>query len=301
MKKVITKKRISVIILFLMFLALSNFQLLAQKAPPELTVHASGAISTYCFQPTVKGSSIGYNSDLGVGFTGFFNRQLGINVGAGFGLFNVKSKATTLNTITPGLFDNANGLAYDLYTTLSGYTEIHKSLYINIPVMLLFQTKQTQYLSWKQAQRASFYTMGGLKMLFLFNNKYEAGVESISTAAYYTELKNWAATQAFAGLGYFDAGYNSSDKMDFGIMIAVAVELGVKWRIDNSLSIYTGAFFECGLNDPIKDNRKPYENYIYEDNLKNDLIIMKFADRANLMTVGIKLRFAFSKRQRSYY
>jgi len=303
MKKVVSKKRNSAIILFLIFFALSSLQLLAQKAPQEFTVHAAGGIATYAFQPTVKGPSLGYNSDFGLGFTGFFNRQLGVHVGAGFGFFNVKSKVATLKTVTTGLVDQINNLDYDLYTTLSGYTETHKSLYINIPVMFVFQTQQRQYWSWKQSPKASFYAMGGLKLLFLFNNQYDVGVESIYNAAYYTKLKNWAATQQFFGLGNFNnnnKGYSSSGKMDFGIMATFTVELGVKWRIDNNIAIYTGAFFDCGLNDPIKGNRRSYEEFIYEDNLKDNLTIMKFANRSNLMTVGIKVRLAFSKRQRAY-
>jgi len=304
MKKVISKKKISAIILFLMFFALSNLQLLAQKAPSEFTIQAAGAVSIYAFQPAVKASSLGYNSDYGLGFNGFFNRQLGIYVGAGFGFFNVKSKVAALaTTVTPKLYDQINGLYYDLYTSLSGYTETHKSLYVNIPVMFVFQTPQKQYWNWRQRQRASFYTMGGIKVHLLFSNTYEAEVKSISNAAYYTELGCWAATQTFAGLGYFDNdgdGYNSSGKMDFGIMATFAVELGVKWRIHNNIAIYTGAFFDCGLNDPIKDSRQPYEKYIFEDKLIDELTMLKFSNRAHLMTVGIKLRFAFSKRPRAY-
>jgi len=300
MKKIINQKRVSVVVLFLMFFALSN-QLLAQKTvPAEFNVHAAGAFSTY-LQPAFEGSSVGYNGDFGLGFTGFFSRNVGINIGLGLGFFNIKSTVTGLETnIKHGLDDKVNNLKYDLYTTLSNYTEVHKPLFLNIPIMLVFQTQKDQQWSWKQSQRPSFYLICGAKALLLFNNKYEVSVDTITNKAYYPALNNWATTQEFAGLGSFNnegAGYKSSGKMEFGIIVAAAIELGVKWRTEGSVAIYTGAFFDFGF--PIKDNRTPYEEYISEEKLKN-ATLMKFAD-TYLMTAGIRVRIAFSKRQTSRY
>ena len=304
--KIQTKKRNLAFKLFLMLFALSGFNLLAQRAPAEFSVNAAGGVSTYCFAPSPKNSSsVGYSSDFGIGFTGFLSRQVGINVGVGFGLLNVKSKVANLKTIKTDLSDNLNGMHYDLYSTLSNYTEVHKSLFLNIPVMLLFQTQQKQYWGWKQSPRPGFYAMGGIKVLFLFNNKYESQIESLTNAAYYHELKNWAATQVFAGYGEFDKGYKHSAKMEFGVMAMFALELGVKWWLGNNMCFYTGVFFDCGLNDPNKDNRKPIKNYTSEEELEGlkdhkGLSMLKVSDRTNLIAIGIKLRFAFSKLQSRY-
>ena len=299
----IIKKRNFAIKLFLMLFALSSLHVMAQRAPAEFSVNAAGGISTYCFAPSSKtSSSIGYSSDFGIGFTGFINQQFGINVGVGFGLFNVKSKISELKTVTSGFstYDSEGRLQrYNLHTTLSGYTEIHKSLFLNIPVMLQFQTQQKQYWSWKQSPKANFYAMGGLKLLFLFNNKYEANVQSLSNIAEFFELGSSAGTQTFVDLGKFDNGYMNSGTMEFGVMAMFAFEMGAKWWLGNNVCVYTGVFFDCGLNDPIKDSRKSYAKYINEENLE-DFAILKVSDRTNLMVVGIKLRLAISKLQRRY-
>jgi len=301
MKKGTNKKRISVVALCLMFFAMGSLQLLAQKASSELTVHAAGAFSTYV-QPTIKGSSVGYNSDFGVGFTGFFSQHVGINVGVGLGFFNIKSTVTDIHrTVTSGPGFQASGYFYDLHTALSGYTETHKSMFLNVPVMFVYQTQKYQPWSWKQSKKPSFYLMTGGKALLLFHNRYDVSVTSITNRAYFPEFDNWAETQEFAGLGRFDnegKGYSSSDKMEFGVIIAAAIELGVKWRTEGSVAIYTGAFLDWGFT--IKDNRIPYGEYIYEKNLQDDLTLMKFAD-TYLVTAGIKLRIAFSRRQISRY
>ncbi|MCL2246813.1 MAG: hypothetical protein FWC10_06850 [Lentimicrobiaceae bacterium] len=286
--------------LFIMFFVLSGINAMAQKAAPEFSLHADGGIATYCFQPAIKGtSSLGFSSDFGVGFTGFFGRQIGIHTSVGFGLFNVKSK-TNLKTVTSNLTQTGASvpLYYDLHTTLTDYTEIHKTMFVTIPVMLQFQTRHRQYWNPRLAQRAGFYALGGVRVNLLFNNKYETHVATLSNAAYYPEYNNWTATQTFAGFGNFD-GYNNAGKLDFGVLVMLALETGVKWRIDNNIYVYTGAFFDCGLNNPAKDARKDYKEIIDQEQLR-DLPLLKFSDRINLMVVGIKVRIAFSRSLRAY-
>ena len=311
--------------LLLIIFVLSTLTVAAQrKAPPEFSIYADGGIATYWFHQlqlpavvgtqskgyatdfgaqfhqstTKRGSSIGYSSDFGIGFTGFFSQQVGIHTSAGFGLLNVKSKRD-LSHIVLDIKDDQNDLTYELHSKLTGYTEIHKTMYVSIPVMLQFQTRQKQYWNWSRSQKAGFYAQAGIKVHLLFNNKYEASVDSLFNAAYMPEFNNWAATQKFAGFGGFDEGYSSSGKLDFGVLVLFACETGVKWRIDNNLFVYTGVFFDCGLNDPIKDQRQPYENFNSEHQLA-DLTLLRFADKINLMVVGIKVRFAFTRPQRNY-
>ncbi|MCL1849827.1 MAG: hypothetical protein FWF70_00190 [Bacteroidetes bacterium] len=294
--------------------AISSLPLLAQrvqKAPHEFSVYADGGISTYCFQPSTKGvlfaefrstnkpgfkinSSVGFSSELGFGFTGFLSRQVGIHTGVGFGMLNVKSKAN-LYSITPSY--TGTGYPCDLHIKLMGYTEIHRTMFVTIPVMLQFQTRQKQYWNLSKSQKAGFYAQGGVKLHFLFNNKYAAGVDTLFRAAYFPELDNWAATQKFAGLGKMD-GNKTDGSLDFGTMALFACEAGVKWRIDNNIFVYTGVFFDCALNDPLKkDNRKSYESYINLQDFE-ELTLLKFSERINLMVVGIRIRAAFTKYQR---
>jgi hypothetical protein len=299
MKKTTTKTAKFAKKLLVLLLMFSSLHLMAQKAPHEFSINAAAGISTYAFSPTPKkASSLGYNCDFGFGFTGFFSRQVGVHVGAGFGLFNVKSKVNKLYSLTPDLYDKDIELHYELHTTLNGYNDIHKTLYINLPVMIHFQTIQKQYWSWKNTQKAGFYAMGGFKVLFLFNNKYEARVPTMYNAAYYPTLNNWADTQEFKGFGTFK-GNAVTGSLDFGVLVTFSLEMGVKWRIENNMFIYTGVFFDCGLNDPIKDSRKPYNQFTEPYQLK-EMTILKYADRANLMAVGVKVHFAFSRKARAF-
>jgi len=319
MKKVIKRTTNFATKLCIILFALSSLHVAAQKAPAEFSAYADGGVSLYSFRPlnnnypainysSIYGgkskvnSSLGFSSDFGVGFTGFFSQQVGIHTSVGFGLFNVKSSADLFN-LQLNQYDDDNKLYFDLHSMVTGYTEIHKAMFVTIPLMLQFQTKQKQYWQWSRSQKAGFYAMGGARVNFLFNNRYEVGIKKLNNAGYITELENWAATQRFAGLGEFDNegnGYNTSGKLDFGIMVMAALETGVKWRIDNNIFVYTGVFFDCALNDPSRDKRQPYENYIWPWHYENDLTVFNFSKNTNLMTVGIKVRFAFSRSQRPY-
>jgi hypothetical protein len=73
-----------------------------------------------------------------------------------------------------------------------------------------------------------------------------------------------------------------------------AFESGIKWRISDYLYLYTGAYFDCGWNDPTKNNRKPVSNYTAVEHLEN-FSVLEFYDKSILMGIGIRLRLAFYK------
>jgi hypothetical protein len=315
MKKIMIKPGIIATKLFAILFIFGNLHISAQRKPPhEFFVYADGGISFYSFQPSTKDvsftefkkdnvpgfktkSSLGFSSDLGAGFTGFLSHQIGIQTGVGFGLTNVKSKLDSY-TIIPDFKDQQYDEDYDQHSIFLNYAEVYKTMFVTIPLMLQFQTKQKQYWNWTRTQKAGFYALGGIKLHFLFSNKYECSVDSLFNAAYFPQYDNWAATQKFAGLGLLDGGMNTG-KLDFGVMVLFTCEAGVKWRVDNNIFVYTGAFFDCALNDPMKENRKLRENYTTSEKLKG-LSLIKVSERVNLMTVGIKVRIAFVKSQRPY-
>jgi hypothetical protein len=144
--------------------------------------------------------------------------------------------------------------------------------------------------------------MGGFKLNVLVNNTYETTVEKISNAAYYPDLDNWAATQEFAGFGTFKNKNSGGGSFDFDVLAMLALEAGVKWRLNDEVFLYTGAYFDYGLNDPTKDVRTPISDYDYSNPEKNppQIELLTVADRVNLMTIGIKLRLAFIRNSSPY-
>ena len=293
-------KKISKTIILLLFainaMCVSVSAQMRIKSSTEFSIYGGGGYSFFHYKSVRSGvhgiSSGGFGANFGASFTGFFNENLGYNIGLGFGMNGVKILVDSITFITPD-FDNASSLygkdqPYDLCTTLSGYKEKQNIYFLTIPVMLHFQT--TPATSQKSEIRKSFYAMVGAKLNILIKSQYTAEVKELKNVAYFTQLGNWAGTQKFAGLGRFKG--NSSNGKFVSIMPVFTFETGIKWYSSNKMNYYIGAYFDCGLSEPTKNDRKPVNNYISAERLA-DLSLLQFYNKSFLMEFGVKLRLAF--------
>jgi hypothetical protein len=179
---------------------------------------------------------------------------------------------------------------FDLHTTLNDYKETHRTMFLNIPLMLQFQTKQNQSLNWKKGEKAGYYVMAGAKAFFHVNYKYTSEIASLNNSAYYPIFDNWIESLPEFGIGYFE-GNKVEKKLKINILAVFAFETGIKWRIGKNIYLYTGAYFDCGLHDATKKNRTPYSVYTYPEHL-TELTLLDFAKKMNIMAAGIKIRLS---------
>ena len=313
------KLSITLIAIVLTFGALSA----SAKTPYEFSIYGGGGYSFFIFRPytdnvpvpvqndpqkppmiyqrpSVSGtSSSGASGDLGVGFTGFISPQVGLHVGLGLGISNIGNKVNTINNFAADMEDDKNydenGMPYsfDLYTSISDYRETHRMFCLSIPLLIQFQSRQNQSWSRKADLAQGFYAMTGIKLNILFNSTYESKSSTLDNTAYYYKPDNWANTQNFAGLGHFK-GKNANG--DFGYIHALfTFEAGMKWRIADNMFLYTGAYFDYGLNDPTKSIRTPIADNNYIDPANTDYSLLEFSNQTNMMTVGVKVRLSFIK------
>jgi hypothetical protein len=262
---------------------------LAQKPPNEFSVYCGGGVPVLLSNGA---SASGFSGDAGVDFIAFVGQQVAVHVGVGLGLSNVAIKAENLKTLTPDLMNDSSGYHYDLHTTLSDYSEAQKTTFLSVPLMLHFQSKSGAQSYYARSAHA-FYAMGGVKLHFLYQTEYKVSVAAMNNIAYYPELDNSAGTQAFENYGPFE-GNNAAGHFKLGLFTELALEAGMKWGISESIFLYTGAYLSYGLSDPAKNQRKPLGDYTAEKHL-TDLALLKFVDKINLMTAGVKLRLAFAQ------
>jgi len=283
-------KKTIITMLTIMLFSLCSLNLLAQKTSLELQIYGNGGFSFFAYHPYPRNaSSIGFNAGVGIGFTFSITQQWGIHAGIGYGLSNVKAKIGNLLTITTDHVD-CEGNFYDLHTTLNNYNEIQKSMFLSVPLMVKFQTKQNFY-KWKHNKKPGFYAMSGFKTQFLFMNIFTSEITSLTNKAYYPEFDNWITKLPSLELGEFD-GISTKKIPKIRILTIFALEAGAKWQIGDKTFLYTGVFFDCGLNDPTKKYRRPTNTYNSAETLK-DFTLLSFTNRINYLAVGIKLRLAF--------
>lgn len=276
----------------IILLLISGLCVSAQIPSNEFSVYGGGGFSFFHLQPAIHdASSSGFSGDFGIGYTYFFNRQCGIHIGAGFGLYNVICKVPKIEIVTSGLFDK-NNYIYNLHTTLSDYRETYKSMFLNVPLMIQYQTKRDK------KDKKGLYATGGIKVLILPKTKYKAAVATLFNAAYYPEMDNWAATQSFVGLGLFD-GNSATGNLGFDVLTVFTIETGIKQRISDNNLLYIGVYFDYCFNNFSKKNREMPNNYTAAEHL-TELTLLKFTDKMNITTVGIKLRLTLQRKKGKY-
>jgi hypothetical protein len=298
-------------LIIILVAAISSLHLSAQ-AVHEFSVHTGGGLSTLRYQLSSGDYSGGFGGDFGIGYTYFsvkeravktgkvFQEHWGIHTGIGLGFYNAKAKLNNVKTVTANLDDgDAVFNKFDLHTILSGYNETQKAVFLNIPVMASFQIEQ-------------FYVMTGIKFGIPLNGKYNSKDATLTNLAYYPELNGWLPdpnnlekAPKFRGLGEFK-GKKYDGKIDLGVSTMLSLETGMKWSLNDNLVLYTGMYFDYGLNNVVKGGNKPFINYPLNnpENFTTNSVLSSyidssksstFTDKVNVMAVGIKLRLALEK------
>jgi len=242
----------------------------------EFSFNGGGSLSTFDF----KASNLSLSGEFGVGYTNFISEKVGIHIGANLALYNSNSTFDGVKIISKNLIDD-EGDHFDMHTTLDRYEETHKATFLSIPLMALFETGRTN----------KFYFMGGVKMGIPLNVEYKAFGGAITNKAYYPDYDNWLTEQKFAGYGSFE-DISSQGELDYTVSVALALETGVKLSVGSKFVLYTGVYFDYGLNDIAQNKGKSFVNYNNSEPSEftvNSATIYS-TNRTNVMAVGIKLR-----------
>jgi len=260
---------------------LQTTAVLAQMLP-EYSIYGGGGLSTINYNLSPGNRSGGFGGNFGAGYTYLIDFKWGIHSGLGIGFYRAKAKLGC-EVVTPNLTDE-EGKRFDMHTTLAGYSETQKAMYLNIPVMAQFRLNPKE----------GFYAMGGFKVGIPLTGKYSSKAAQLTNKGYYPDLDNYATAQKFAGYGVFE-GKNFNDKIKMDVSITLALETGWKWQINDKFSLYSGTYFDLGLNNVVKDKNLPLINYSSVDpsGFFTNSALSTFTKKAGIMALGVKLRLAY--------
>jgi len=290
-------------IIIILIAAMSSVYVSAQ-ATHEYSVYGSGGFSTLSYQLSQGDKSGGAGGEFGLGYTLFFFKERvsetgkilrqnwGVHTGLGFGFYNAKAELKDVRTVSKEDDGEPDDYSeFELRTTLSGYKETHNAVYLNIPVMATFQFEQ-------------IYLLGGFKFGVPIGGQYKTEDATLTNSAYYPGLGVELTTQEFAGYGKFT---NSSDgKLKHKVTIMLALESGWNWRINDNFWLYTGVYFDFGLNNVSNDDKKKFINYDSANakdfttnsvlsSYRDNKTLAVFTEKVNVMAVGVKVRLAYIK------
>ena len=280
------------IIIITWFAAMSS-QYVSAQAEHEVSVNAGGGLSALLYKPSQGTSNAGGGGEFGVGYTFFSDKlqaaetgtviraQWGIHTGLRLGLYGAKAQVNNEKAETKNLTDD-EGDDFILYTLLTGYKETQRAMSLNIPVMALYLIEP-------------YYVMAGVKINIPLTGKYKSKDATLTNEAYYIDYENWLKTQTFAGYGEF-RGKKSDGSVDLGVTVMLSLEGGYKWRLNSQFVLYTGAYFDYGLNNTFKGTQTQFVNYDRNNpsGFTTNSVMSSFAQKVHLIAFGLTARLAMN-------
>lgn len=244
-------------------------------------------------------SQMGGSFSLGYGYN--FNQEFSLQTGVELSIYQSKVEMNQFNSIQLGLRDaDDHNLSYK--SAVSGYEEKQSAMYINIPVMVRYQTNG----------KTKFYGALGPKIGIPISGKYKGSGATFVNKGYFPDFNNTLDAPTHMGFGTFK-DKDVDESLDYKVAIMLSAEAGLKWELSSGKAIYTGIYFDYGLNDIIKDSRdqsfvvynktNPTEftnNSVLNSSYDNNGKLQKFTSKVAPMAVGIKVHFSidgFKKKQ----
>ena len=282
------------IIIIVLITAAGSLHVSAQQFVHEFSVYGGGGLSSLLYQISAGDKNIGMGGNFGLGYTinrsvervtsteTIFRGYWGIYTGIGLSIYNTKANLNTDKPfVTKGLTDSENE-RFEFHSSFSKYTELQSAMFVNIPVMAQYQSRL-------------FYVMGGLKFAIPVTSKYSSKDVTLTNEAYYPLYKNWAKTQEFAGCGRFKKDFDGS--LELGLSVLLSLEGGMKFRLADKLSLFTGVYFDYGLNNSFKGSPEGFIKYDPENPSKfsANSVLSLDAEKVRIMSVGLKLRLTLEK------
>ncbi len=258
---------------------------------------------------------LGFGGSVGVQY--FFTRHWGLATGLGISFYNSKGHYANAWDNDPQhySFDNMYdddfryvfGNDYTNYTlrlSLDNWTEVQQGYFLEIPLMLMYQTKWGASQSW-----GMYFGVGAKAQIPVISQTYEVKSGSeLDVSAYYPTPDLVLPEPDGPDVSWH--GYGTNDKityngdMDVKTSFALSGEIGFLKTLSPRVDLTLGAYLDYGLNN-IKDGNKIEGDYLIgpENNAKtihpsnyvgdklqyNGYVNSHAVDNVNLFGIGGKI------------
>lgn len=285
-------------IIFILIAAISSVNLNAQIAH-EFSGYGAMGMSTLKYSTTFGQQTNGFGGLFGGGYTFFLTESLGVNTGFEFSFYNAKMAFDNLtdNYMTVDF----EGNEFDFHSAILNYKEKQTTMYLNIPLMLYYQNT-----AWDENK---YYFGLGVKFGFPVMRKYKTNSDAaVRATGYYDDEEYDYDQQFFLGFGEFPMT-KVKRGLDMKVAYMLSAEAGIKWKLNfgENMSLYTGLYFDYGLNNVNKNSttKKPFVIYdvnkpreyatngVFSSEYTFNRVTNSFVDKVTPIAVGVKIRFSF--------
>jgi len=242
-------------VILVLFLAFISITASAQERGLHLTLSGTLGATTlgYTTDTDVKSKfNLGFGGGIGAQY--FFTQHWGLSLGVD--VTRYKSHAVYYNDyVFKNMVDNAaftQGVPYNLHLGLNNWKEIQKSLFLEIPLLAMYQKK------WGKKEGFGMYFGLGAKLqlpVFKSTNKYEVTNGSELSVVGYTPAYD-LTIDYLPDYGFGDTK-NTGYKGNFNLKVGVAAtaELGFLIKLSRRWDLMVGAYADYSfLNMKGKNN-----------------------------------------------
>ncbi len=232
-------------------------------------------------QGTVSG---GFGAGGGLAYNFFFNQYLGLGTGLEFGLYNAKASFSNLQGAYTAL-DKREQETFTFQYALKNFEEQQSAAFLTIPLLLNYRYN-------------SFYASAGLRIAIPLSTTYKQTASQLQTSGSYPDGNTYGSPPVPEAGFITTTAYSASGSMDLKTSCMLSLEAGWKWTLADKWRLYTGLYFDYGLNDiqGAKDkNPVQYQSDKPAVLLANSVANSHFVQDIHTLSFGLRLGLAFGK------
>lgn len=267
----------------------------------EVSVVGGLGLSTLKFKINEGDHSSKMGGVFGLGYLYHIDNNFGIRTGIEFEFYNAEGR---LNSFTDSYSAKDAAGNFRFNTSVVDYKEKQRATYFNIPIMGQYEVPVFN--------NHQFYGAAGVTLGIPLSGKYKtSGADFKTSGSDFDYIDNPPTIENSQGLGFYSfRGRKIDEKLDFKFTVMMSLETGMKWELKSDLSLYTGIYFNYGLNDIRKDKEQkflvyepPYNNVKAENFEQNSMlnsqttadgVSKSMTGNIRLMDLGLKIRLAYT-------
>jgi opacity protein-like surface antigen len=221
------------------------FSTLAVRAQysSEWTLHAGAGNTMYKFDADNDDAKGGFGGNLGIKYTRFFSRYVGISLSAEAARYNnsltLDERSSEEQIATPPDLEGS----FFLRTNCDGIEETQTATFVQLPLML--------HLQFPISQRNYFYLAAGAKYGIPLTATAKQTVSTMTTIGYSDHTEYIYRDMPEHGFST-EHDVKLSNKLKLPNITILAAEAGFKWQTVAKCSLYTGVFLDADVMVGIK-------------------------------------------------
>ncbi|MCL2098650.1 MAG: PorT family protein [Bacteroidales bacterium] len=253
----------------------------------EFSINAGGGLSTLNFKPTTGKFSNGFGGEAGLGYHFLFSPKWSIGTGLNLALYNSSVILGNYNKTVNA--KSASNRSFRLSYSFVDYEEDVSAMLLTIPLMVQFQT----------GEKIGFYVAGGGKVGLPFSAKYTTTAERLTTNGYFSDIMvTYDEDLPQYAFGSYQK-INQKTDMNLKPVFLLSAEAGAKWRFNNTMCFYAGAYIDYGINNIKKDkpvNLLDYDSQAtsYPSGFVYNGVANTLSSKITSLAIGVKFRLNFS-------